>query len=87
MPLLRPDDIVWIHDYHLIPLGRALRDAGVDIKIGFFLHIPFPPQSVFDILPPAHELLTDLAAYDVIGFQTVEDRDNFQGCAAQASCR
>ena len=80
-PLLRPDDILWIHDYHLIPLGRALRDQGVDIRIGFFLHIPFPPQSVFDILPPAGELVADLAAYDVIGFQTVEDRDNFLGCA------
>jgi trehalose 6-phosphate synthase len=81
VPLLRPGDILWIHDYHLIPLGRALRDAGVDIKIGFFLHIPFPPLSVFDILPPASDLADDLAAYDVIGFQTAEDRDNFQGCA------
>ncbi|MGE0241691.1 MAG: trehalose-6-phosphate synthase, partial [Parvibaculaceae bacterium] len=81
MPLLRSGDILWIHDYHLIPLGRALREQGVDLKIGFFLHIPFPPQSVFDILPPARELVVDLAAYDVIGFQTAEDRDNFQGCA------
>lgn len=80
-PLLRPSDILWIHDYHLIPLGRALRELGVDIKIGFFLHIPFPPQSVFDILPPAGELAADLATYDVIGFQTMEDRDNFLGCA------
>jgi trehalose 6-phosphate synthase len=81
LPLLRPNDVVWIHDYHLIPLGRALRDLGVEVRIGFFLHIPFPPQSVFDILPPANELAEDLAAYDVIGFQTVEDRDNFLGCA------
>ena len=80
-PLLRPDDIVWIHDYHLIPLGRSLREQGVHLKTGFFLHIPFPPQSVFDILPPAGELATDLAAYDVVGFQTAEDRDNFLGCA------
>lgn len=81
LPLLRPDDILWIHDYHLIPLGRAIRAEGVDLRLGFFLHIPFPPQSVFDILPPAAELAEDLAAYDVIGFQTPEDRDNFIGCA------
>lgn len=81
MPLLRPDDIVWVHDYHLIPLGRALREQGCRQKIGFFLHIPFPPFSVFDILPPARDLIADLAAYDVTGFQTHEDRDNFQGCA------
>ncbi|QIG49613.1 trehalose-6-phosphate synthase [Nordella sp. HKS 07] len=81
MPLLRPDDIVWIHDYHLIPLGHSLREQGCRQRIGFFLHIPFPPLSVFDILPPARELIVDLATYDVVGFQTNEDRDNFQGCA------
>lgn len=81
MPLLRPDDIVWIHDYHLMPLGHYLREQGCRQKIGFFLHIPFPPLSVFDILPPARELIADLATYDVVGFQTTEDRDNFQGCA------
>lgn len=81
IPLLRPDDILWIHDYHLIPLGRSLRGQDIHHKIGFFLHIPFPPLSVFDILPPASELATDLAAYDVVGFQTVEDRDNFVGVA------
>ena len=80
-PLLKPGDILWIHDYHLIPLGRFLREQGVDLRMGFFLHIPFPPQSVFDILPPAGELAADLAAYDVIGFQTAEDRENFVGCA------
>jgi trehalose 6-phosphate synthase len=81
IPLLRPDDLLWIHDYHLIPLGRALREQGVRHKIGFFLHIPFPPASVFDILPPAGDFAADLAAYDVIGFQTAQDRDNFVGCA------
>ncbi len=80
-PLLEPGDVLWVHDYHLIPLGRSLRELGVDLKIGFFLHIPFPPQSVFDILPPAGELAADLAAYDLIGFQTAEDRENFVGCA------
>lgn len=81
LPLLRPGDILWIHDYHLIPLGRALREEGVDLKMGFFLHIPFPPQSVLEILPPAGALAADLAAYDIVGFQTSEDRDNFLSCA------
>lgn len=81
LPLLKPGDLVWIHDYHLIPLAGALRELGVQLRIGFFLHIPFPPRSVFDILPPARELIGDLAAFDVVGFQTQEDRENFQGCA------
>ncbi len=80
-PLLRPDDMIWVHDYHLIPLGHALREAGIRQRIGFFLHTPFPPPSVFEILPPARDLIRDLAAYDLIGFQTEEDRDNFAGCA------
>lgn len=83
IPLLKPGDLIWIHDYHLIPLGRALREAGVRQRIGFFLHIPFPPRSVFDILPPARDLATDLAAYDVVGFQTPEDRENFHGCVRE----
>jgi len=80
-PLLRADDIIWVQDYHLIPLGRALREAGIGQRIGFFLHIPLPPPSVLDILPPARELIADLATYDLVGFQTEEDRDNFAGCA------
>jgi trehalose 6-phosphate synthase len=81
LPLLQPGDVIWIHDYHLIPLARELRDLGIRQRVGFFLHIPFPPRSVFDILPPARELIGDLAAFDVVGFQTPEDRENFQGCA------
>src|SRR4029079_14468313 len=61
IPLLRPGDTLWIHDYHLIPLGRALRDERGDLKMGFSLHTPFPPLSVFDILPPAAEFAVDLA--------------------------
>lgn len=83
IPLLKPGDLIWIQDYHLIPLGRALRAAGVRQRIGFFLHIPFPPRSVFDILPPARDLANDLAAYDVLGFQTPEDRENFHSCVRE----
>lgn len=76
-PLLKPDDIVWVHDYHLIPLATELRLLGHGNRIGFFLHIPFPPAGVFKALPCASELLGDLCAYDVSGFQTPEDRGNF----------
>jgi trehalose 6-phosphate synthase len=75
--ILRPDDIVWVHDYHLMPFATELRKLGHANRIGFFLHIPFPPAGVLKALPPAGELLTDLAAYDVAGFQTLEDRQNF----------
>src|SRR5215469_13948130 len=49
--LLRPDDLIWVHDYHLIPLGARLRELGVKNRIGFFLHVPFVPASVWSVLP------------------------------------
>ncbi len=73
LPLLRPDDSIWVHDYHLIPLGAALRRLGVAGGIGFFLHVPFPPPPVFTALPRAETLLDGLAAYDLVGVQTQED--------------
>ncbi|PYD76135.1 alpha,alpha-trehalose-phosphate synthase (UDP-forming) [Novacetimonas pomaceti] len=75
-PLLRPDDTIWIHDYHLFPLGQALRDLGVKCRIGFFLHIPFPPWSLVRALPGAELLLEDMQAYDLVGVQTPEDAEN-----------
>ncbi|MGF6226714.1 trehalose 6-phosphate synthase [Inquilinus ginsengisoli] len=75
MPLLRPGDRIWVHDYQLIPLGRALRDRGVTAPIGFFLHTPFPTPEVLRTLPTYQELLRDLAAYDVVGLHTARDRD------------
>ena len=68
--LLRPGDLVWVHDYHLFPLGRELRKLGWTGKIGFFLHIPFPSPEIFGILPWAEELLTCLFDYDLVGLQT-----------------
>jgi trehalose 6-phosphate synthase len=79
-PLLRPDDLVWVHDYHLIPLASELRRAGVTNAIGFFLHIPFVPSSLYAALPRGEELLHDLCAFDVVGFQTAEHRDDFLDC-------
>jgi len=69
-PLLQPDDLIWVHDYHLIPLALELRALGVGNRIGFFLHTPFVPHSVFSALPRAAELLAAMCAYDVVGFHT-----------------
>ena len=73
VPLLRPGDAIWVHDYHLIPLGAALRAAGVGARIGFFLHVPFPPRALWQALPQGEGLVRDLGTYDVLGVQTVED--------------
>jgi len=72
-PLLQSHDLVWVHDYHLIPLGRQLRDMGVRRPLGFFLHIPFPNIEMLRVLPTYAELLRDLTSYDVVGFQTQND--------------
>jgi trehalose 6-phosphate synthase len=69
-PLLRADDLVWVHDYHLIPLGRELRRLGVGNSIGFFLHIPWPAPQLFATLPQHADLAEAMFAYDLVGFQT-----------------
>jgi trehalose 6-phosphate synthase len=74
---LAPDDVVWIHDYHLIPLGAALRQAGVENRLGFFLHIPFPPSDILATLPVHEKLVRALFAYDLVGFQTDKDLQAF----------
>lgn len=71
--LLRPDDLIWVHDYHLIPLGAELRRLGVRNRIGFFLHTPFPPHEIVAAVPRSKWLLESFAAYDVIGLQTGND--------------
>ncbi|WP_119678203.1 alpha,alpha-trehalose-phosphate synthase (UDP-forming) [Indioceanicola profundi] len=77
-PLLQPDDVIWVHDYHLIPLASELRRLGVGNRIGFFLHTPLPSPDVLVALP-GHAALTEaLAAYDLVGFQTRRDLHAFQ---------
>ena len=71
-PLLRPDDIVWVHDYHLIPLGKELRALGVANPIGFFLHIPWPASQLLVTLPRHRQLVEAMFAYDLVGVQTDE---------------
>jgi trehalose 6-phosphate synthase len=75
--LIKPDDIIWVHDYHLIPCAKALRDRGHKNKIGFFLHIPFPPPEIMTALPSHSRLIPDMSHYDLVGFQTENDADNF----------
>jgi len=81
--LLKPDDLIWAHDYHLIPLANALRALGVTNRIGFYLHVPFVPSSVFAALPKGDALLRDLCAYDVVGFQTPEHQHDFLDTVSQ----
>jgi trehalose 6-phosphate synthase len=84
---LQAGDIVWVHDYHLFPLGAALRRRGVSRPLGFFLHIPFPPPDAFEALPWHRELLEDLCAYDLLGFQTTQCMHNFRAALERFSDR
>jgi trehalose 6-phosphate synthase len=72
-PLLRDDDHIWIHDYHLIPLAAELRALGVGARMGFFLHIPLPPPELLVNLPCHLDLMATLAAYDLVGVQVKDD--------------
>jgi trehalose 6-phosphate synthase len=80
LPLLRPDDLIWVHDYHLLPLALELKRAGVEQPIGFFLHVPFPSHDVLRALPGHEEVLLALAAYDVVGVQTQRDLWALRDC-------
>jgi trehalose 6-phosphate synthase len=71
-PLIEAGDLIWVQDYHLIPLARELRRRGVANRIGFFLHVPWPARMVFTTLPRHRELVESLFAYDLVGFQTEE---------------
>ncbi|SAL30873.1 alpha,alpha-trehalose-phosphate synthase [Caballeronia peredens] len=72
-PLLRPDDVIWVHDYHLIPFAQALRAQGVKNRIGFFLHIPFPAPQILLSVPRHQQLMEALCSFDLLGFQTEPD--------------
>ncbi len=71
--LLKPDDVIWIHDYHFIPLAAELRALGVSNPIGFFLHTPFPSSANVHALTHKDRLLDWLSAYDLVGLQTQRD--------------
>lgn len=78
LPLIEPDDVIWVHDYHLIPLGYELKKRGLKNRIGFFLHIPWPPTRLLVSLPHHHRLVESMFAYDVVGFQTEEWLESFR---------
>jgi trehalose 6-phosphate synthase len=75
--LLQPGDLIWAHDFHLLCLAEALRDAGVTNRMGIFLHTPFPAPAVLTTVPAHAELIRALCSYDLVGFQTEPDRTAF----------
>jgi trehalose 6-phosphate synthase len=76
----RREDFIWVHDYHLMLAAAYMREAGVQGRVGFFLHTPFPAPDVFEKLPWREQILRALLQFDVVGFQTDRDRGNFVGC-------
>jgi len=82
-PLLREDDRIWVHDYHLLPFAEALRERRCRQAIGFFLHIPFPVPEVLAALPNYRELVRAMFSYDLIGLQTEGDVQRFCDCVTR----
>jgi trehalose 6-phosphate synthase len=80
---LRSDESFWIQDYHFLTLGAELRRLGVTQPIGFFLHTPWPPRVIMQSVPHHRELVQAILAYDLIGFQTREDQQNFKDYVKQ----
>src|SRR5260370_13457764 len=76
--MVLPEDLVWVHDYHLIPLAEELRKLDRTEPIGFFLHTPFPAAELLRVLPNHQSLMRSLCAYDLVGFQTQSDLDGFR---------
>jgi trehalose 6-phosphate synthase len=72
-----PNDYIWVHDYHLMHVGFLLKSMGLTRKTGFFLHIPFPPPEIYLKLPWREKLIRALLEFDLVGFQTLQDRRNF----------
>src|SRR5665213_2584328 len=75
----KPETAFWIQDYHFLALGAELRDLGVTQPIGFFLHTPWPARGIVESVPHHRELVEAMLAYDLIGFQTADDHENFLG--------
>ncbi|HAJ03826.1 MULTISPECIES: alpha,alpha-trehalose-phosphate synthase (UDP-forming) [unclassified Brevundimonas] len=81
-PLIQPDDLIWIHDYHMIPLARDLRRRGIKNRIGFFLHTPWPVRQLLVTLPYHRRLVESLFDFDLLGFHTREWLDLFRDYVA-----
>ena len=76
-PVIQPDDVIWIHDYHMIPMARDLRRLGIRNRIGFFLHTPWPARQLLVTLPHHRRLVESMFDFDLIGFHTQEWSDLF----------
>jgi trehalose 6-phosphate synthase len=74
----RPGAMFWIQDYHFLTLGADLRRLEVNRPLGFFLHTPWADRRTFAAVPHHAELVEAMLAYDLIGFQTIDDRQNFE---------
>ncbi|SHH59366.1 alpha,alpha-trehalose-phosphate synthase (UDP-forming) [Bradyrhizobium erythrophlei] len=74
----KPDSIFWIHDYHFLPLGAEMRRLGIKRPIGFFLHTPWPDRHCMAAVPHHRDIVQEMLAYDLVGFQTIEARQNFE---------
>src|SRR5271169_4825960 len=73
-----PETVFWIQDYHFLSLGADMRRLGIERPLGFFLHTPWADRRTMAAVPQHAELARAMLAYDLIGFQTVEDRQNFE---------
>lgn len=78
LPLLQENDVIWVHDYHLMALAAELRALGFQQRIGFFLHIPFPPLVTLSAVPQYQQLLQSLMAFDLVGLQSRQDLQHFE---------
>jgi trehalose 6-phosphate synthase len=81
--MIQPEDLIWVHDYHLIPLAGELRILGITNPVGYFHHIPWPAPEVLGTLPGSRELLRAAAEYDLVGVQTERDADNLRRSLTQ----
>ncbi|MTH96212.1 trehalose-6-phosphate synthase [Roseibium sp. RKSG952] len=82
-PLIEPDDTIWVHDYHFLTMAASLRNMGIKNPLAFFMHIPFPAPEILAALPNAASIVRAMMAYDLLGFQTERDADNFRRFAVE----
>jgi trehalose 6-phosphate synthase len=85
--LASPSSTVWVNDYQLLLVARALRADGHRGPIGLFLHVPFPPRDDFETCPWASSLLDGMLGFDLVGFQTTRWLENFAACVRGAGRR